>query len=64
MQIVDPSSPWWPLAVAQMLGLNRAPGTYAVRFHQWLYWRFHFEIKGEGFVPCPPQPNDTTPEMT
>lgn len=53
MQYVDPSSPWWPLYVAQLLGAGHAPGIYEPKYQHWFLWHHAFLRLGAGFIPAP-----------
>lgn len=56
-------SPWWPLAVAEVLGRGHAPGVYQLGFHDWVLWHYAFHLRGVGFLPAPATLTlDTLPE--
>lgn len=59
MIIVRPDSPYWPLAVAYLLGQKKAPGIYNLSYQDWILWHVAFLIRGAGF-----QPNSPIEELT
>lgn len=54
MIIIQPSSPYWPLAVAQLLGQKKAPGIYSLKYQDWILWHSAFLVRGAGFKPDSP----------
>ena len=54
MIIVRPNSPFWPIAVAHMLGQKREPGVYSLAFQDWMLWHSAFLVRGAGFRPDSP----------
>lgn len=60
-QVINPSHPFWPLTVSQVLSANRR-GDYPPRFERWMTRHLHFLMRGAGFVPAIAQPTDSTPE--